>query len=236
MSFCVAFIMVPMLSNAAVPTVSKASEQVAEQDVTETTVAFTVESEHTEYLAAPPAETESHQIVNPVNPSGSATAEEERRKGEEYLAQQEAARAEREAHEALLAEYFTEDDVVMMAQLIDIEAGSVYPLYRRAAVGWTVLNRLDGGRWEPTTISGIISQDGQYAWYAGRSYSDVNYDIARDVLARWAEEKISGNEDPGRVLPIQYEYFYGDGEQNHFYDASGNYWDYGIEMDPYENW
>ena len=81
-----AFIMVPMLSNAAVPTVSKASEQVAEQDVTETTVAFTVESEYTEYLAAPPAETESHQIANPVNPSGSAIAEEERRKPDEASA------------------------------------------------------------------------------------------------------------------------------------------------------
>lgn len=233
MSFCVGLLMVPMLSYAATAPEASAA-MAAETDVTTAITAETVEPEHTEYLAAPPAETELHQVT--VIPSSSAIAEEERRKGEEYLAQQEAARLEREAHEALIAEYFTEDDVIMMAQLIDIEAGSVFPLYRRAAVGWTVLNRLDNGRWGPTTISGIISQDGQYAWYAGRSYSEINYEIARDVLTRWAEEKISGNEDPGRVLPIQYENFYGDGEQNHFYDASGNYWDYGIEMDPYEDW
>jgi hypothetical protein len=181
-------------------------------------------SEPTTYMAEP-VTLERHEF----EVSESSIAEEERRKGEERLAEMEAA-AEREAQ---IEAYFTEDDVVMMAQLIDIEAGAVYPLYRRAAVGWTVVNRVDGNRWEPSTISGIITQPGQYAWYAGRSYSQENYNIARDVLTRWATEKVDGVTDPGRVLPENFDSFYGDGNQNYFYDAYGNYWDFGIEVDPY---
>lgn len=181
-------------------------------------------SEPTTYMAEP-VTLERHEF----EVSESSIAEEERRKGEERLAEMEAA-AEREAQ---IEAYFTEDDVVMMAQLIDIEAGAVYPLYRRAAVGWTVVNRVDGNRWEPSTISGIITQPGQYAWYAGRSYSQENYNIARDVLTRWATEKVDGVTDPGRVLPENFDSFYGDGNQNYFYDAYGNYWDFSIEVDPY---
>lgn len=181
-------------------------------------------SEPTTYMAEP-VTLERHEF----EVSESSIAKEERRKGEERLAEMEAA-AEREAQ---IEAYFTEDDVVMMAQLIDIEAGAVYPLYRRAAVGWTVVNRVDGNRWEPSTISGIITQPGQYAWYAGRSYSQENYNIARDVLTRWATEKVDGVTDPGRVLPENFDSFYGDGNQNYFYDAYGNYWDFGIEVDPY---
>ena len=181
-------------------------------------------SEPTTYMAEP-VTLERHEF----EVSESSIAEEERRKGEERLAEMEAA-AEREAQ---IEAYFTEDDVVMMAQLIDIEAGAVYPLYRRAAVGWTVVNRVDGNRWEPSTISGIITQPGQYAWYAGRSYSQENYNIARDVLTRWATEKVDGVTDPGRVLPENFDSFYGDGNQNYFYDAYGNYWDFGIEVDSY---
>ena len=142
---------------------------------------------------------------------------EEKRKGEQLIA---SAESEQQAFEEMVATYFSESDIVMLAQLIDIEANSVYPLNRRAAVGWTVLNRLDNGRWGPTTIAGIISQPGQYAWYSRRSYSQENYDIAKD----------------GRVLPPNYDCFYGDGSQNHFYDVNGSYWDFSVPYDPYENW
>ncbi len=158
---------------------------------------------------------------------------EEQRKGEELVA---AAEAEEQEFKAKLAEYFSESDVVMLAQLIDIEANSVYPLSRRAAVGWTVLNRVDNGRWGPTTIAGVIQQPGQYAYYSGRSYSQTNFDIAQDVLTRWATEKIEGCPNFGRVLPPNYDCFYGDGSQNHFYDEGGNYWDFSVPYDPYESW
>lgn len=158
---------------------------------------------------------------------------EEKRKGEQLIA---SAESEQQAFEEMVATYFSESDIVMLAQLIDIEANSVYPLNRRAAVGWTVLNRLDNGRWGPTTIAGIISQPGQYAWYSGRSYSQENYDIAKDVLTRWATEQIEGVPNFGRVLPPNYDCFYGDGSQNHFYDVNGSYWDFSVPYDPYENW
>lgn len=158
---------------------------------------------------------------------------EEKRKGEQLVA---ATESEQQEFEEKVATYFSESDIVMLAQLIDIEANSVYPLNRRAAVGWTVLNRLDNGRWGPTTIAGIITQPGQYAWYSGRSYSQENYDIAKDVLTRWATEQIEGVPNFGRVLPPNYDCFYGDGSQNHFYDVNGGYWDFSVPYDPYENW
>lgn len=130
-------------------------------------------------------------------------------------------------------DYFSEDDVVMMAQLIHAEAGGVFPYNRRAAVAWTVLNRLDNGHWGPTTIRGIITQPDQYAWYEGCIYTEKDYEIARDVLERWATEKFSGEVDEGRILARNFESFYGDGNQNYFYDENGNYWDFNVSYDPY---
>ena len=172
------------------------------------------------------SESESEAIVSGV-------AVEEERKGLEKIA----ARLDEELTlELQLSEYYSESDVVMMAQLIDIEAGAVWPLCRRAAVAWTVCNRLDNGRWGPETIQGIIKQPGQYAYYSGRHYSHTNYEIAKDVLGRWALEKISKERNSGRILPEAFESFWGDGSQNHFYDSKGNYWDYSVGFDPYENW
>lgn len=152
---------------------------------------------------------------------------------EELFASQKVAWLERQAQ---LEQYFSDDEVIMMAQLIDIEAGGVFPLYRRAAVGWTVTNRLDSGLYDQSSIGGIIAQEGQYAWYAGRSYDSVNYEIALDVLTRWADERISGEQDLGRVLPKEFMSFYGDGEQNYFYDREGNFWDFEVKYDQYEDW
>ena len=163
----------------------------------------------------------------------SGTARNEIEKGLRHLKEMEERKAKREAE---LAAYYSESDVVMLAQLIDIEAGAVWPLNRRAAVAWTVLNRIDNGRYGPTTVYGVITQPNQYAWYSERGYSDMNYRIAKDVLMRWADEKISGQTNSGRILAANFENFYGDGEQNHFYDYNGNYWDFSVGYDPYAGW
>ena len=134
-------------------------------------------------------------------------------------------------------EYFTEDDIVMMAQLIHAEAGGVKPLYCRAAVAWTVLNRMDNGYSSAcTSIAGTIKQPGQFAWYASCSYTDLDYQIAEDVLMRWAWEQITGETNEGRVLPSKYMYFWGDGYQNYFNDGVGSYWNFTVSYDPYEDW
>lgn len=144
---------------------------------------------------------------------------------------------EEAAIEAQLSEYFTEDEIIMAAKLIHAEAGSVYPLNRRAAVIWTVCNRIDNGYSSSrTTVSAVITQPGQFAYYSGCSYSDLDYAIAKDVLTRWATEQITGETNEGRILPSQYMFFWGDGSQNHFNDGKGNYWDYSVEYDPYEDW
>lgn len=212
---------IPYPSFGALADTSQDEELIA---VSETTV------EGTEVDAAP--EAVEAIDVEPINYDGSIACEE-CRKGAEHLEALAVAEAAAIEYQNQLAQLFTEEDVIMMARTIDAEAGAVYPLSRRAAVGWTILNRLDNGRWGPTTIAGIISQPGQFAYYANHGYSELNYQIALDVLTRWADEQITGEQNPGRVLDQEYEFFYGDGSQNHFYDWERHYWDYDVEYDPY---
>ena len=134
-------------------------------------------------------------------------------------------------------DFFSEEEVVMMAQLIHSEAGGVYPLNRRAAVALTVCNRINNGYSSScTSIAATIKEPGQFAWYKGCSYTDLDYRIAKDVLTRWANEIITGELDEGRILPSKYMFFWGDGSQNHFNDGKGNYWDYSVDYDPYADW
>ncbi len=134
-------------------------------------------------------------------------------------------------------DFFSEEEVVMMAQLIHAEAGGVYPLNRRAAVAWTVCNRINNGYSSYcTSIEGTIKEPGQFAWHKGCKYTDLDYRIAKDVLTRWSNEIITGKPDEGRILPSKYMFFWGDGSQNHFNDGKGNYWDYSVSYDPYADW
>lgn len=188
------------------------------------------------YAAVSPTPTPTPE-VKPTEPDvvsfGVSVAQEQ----QSQICEEVSAMIEEAAFQAQLSEYFTEDDIIMVAQLIHAEAGAVYPLNRRAAVAWTVCNRIDNGYSSSrTTISAVIKQPGQYAWYSGCSYSDLDYAIAEDVLTRWATEQITGEVNEGRVLPSEYMFFWGDGSQNHFNDGKGNYWDYSVEYDPYEDW
>lgn len=205
-----------------------------EDSTVETVVEETVQTDITDCDLVTTDDENALEEVEPVVYDASI-AREESRKGAEHLEALAAAEAAGIAYQAQLAEYFTEEEVIMLARTIDAEAGAVYPLCRRAAVGWTVVNRLDNGRWGPTTIGGIVSQPGQYAYYAYHGYSEVNYQIALDVLTRWADEHITGETNEGRILGPDYECFWGDGSQNHFYDTEGNYWDYSVDYDPYSN-
>ena len=141
-----------------------------------------------------------------------------------------------------------ESDAEMLANMAWNECRGVKASRERAAVMWTVLNRVDDERW-PDTIAEVITQRNQFAYTgkptlhneadralydeADRALYDELLSLARDVLMRWLFEK-QGVEDVGRVLPREYVFFAGHGGHNWFRTKSGGrYWAFGLP-DPYE--
>lgn len=129
--------------------------------------------------------------------------------------------------------YYKESDIVMLAKLMYQECGGVPSDTEKACVVWTVLNRVDE---YGETIYEVVTAKNQFAYYEDRPIDDVLYQLAKDVLTRWNNEK-NGEVDVGRVLPPDYLWFSGDGEHNHFrnaYKGQFSIWDYSLET-PYES-
>lgn len=123
-----------------------------------------------------------------------------------------------ETEEPELEIYYTENDVIIVAKVIEAEAGGISSFAERAAVAWCILNRVDytGSEYSfPSTIAGCATETGQFAYYSYTQYSDESYEIAADVLERWNLEQ-NGYTDVGRTLPSEYLFFSGDGSHNHF--------------------
>lgn len=129
--------------------------------------------------------------------------------------------------------YFTEDDITDIAKLLLRECGGVPSKTEQACVAWCVLNRVDE---QNSSIYEVLRSPDQFAFYESTEVQDDLYNLAKDVLSRWNDER-NGVSDVGRVLPKEYTYFHGDGVHNYFRNAfDGNYdtWDYSLES-PYEN-
>lgn len=129
--------------------------------------------------------------------------------------------------------YFTDDDVVDLAKLLVRECGGVPSQTEQACVAWCVLNRVDEYN---SNVYDILREPNQFAFSESAEVREDLYELAKDVLCRWNDEK-NGIMDSGRVLPKEYTYFHGDGIHNYFRNTfNGNYdtWDYSLES-PYEN-
>lgn len=117
-----------------------------------------------------------------------------------------------------------DDLAYMMAQTVYGEAKDCDD-YQKSMVCWCILNRYDCGLFTGDTIEEIITAENQFHGYkSSHPIRDDCYNIAVDVLKRWAIEKHDGYVY-GRTLPEQYVYFYGDGVINHFRDRNGNHYD-----------
>lgn len=126
-------------------------------------------------------------------------------------------------------------EVEMLAKTIWGEARGIQSTTEKAAVVWCVLNRVDSDDF-PCTVPEVLTQKNQFAGYSARfPATEEHKAIAADVLTRWHEEK-QGAQDAGRVLPIEYTFFTGDGEHNHFRTEyrQGDRWDWSLPS-PYEN-
>jgi len=129
-----------------------------------------------------------------------------------------------EAEDEIL--YYTEEDVLALAQMGEGEAGGIPSDMEVAATMWSACNRLDSG--DPyyaglESIKDIVAQPYQYHGYnPDRVPSERLMALARDVLSRWNAEK-NGATDVGRVLPREYMFFHGDGWHNYFTTVPGGY-------------
>ena len=109
--------------------------------------------------------------------------------------------------------YFTEADVIALAQMLYGEARGC-TVDNQSKCVWCVLNRVDDARF-PDTIIGAVSQSGQFYGYS--PYFPV-WDnlraVALDVLTRWSMEKQGA--DVARELPSTHLWFTGNGSENVF--------------------
>lgn len=109
--------------------------------------------------------------------------------------------------------YFTEADVIALAQMLYGEARGCTVDNQMKCV-WCVLNRVDDARF-PNTIIGAVSAPGQFYGYSPNfPVWDNLYAVALDVLTRWSMEKQGA--EVARELPETYCWFTGYNGSNHF--------------------
>lgn len=96
----------------------------------------------------------------------------------------------------------------------------------QAAVVWCVLNRVDAGYGDLMTVA----TSGLFVGYRPENpVEPAVLDLCADVMQRWSDEKTLG-ESAGRVLPVDYLWFHGDGMHNYFRNAyrGGDTWDWSL--------
>ena len=109
---------------------------------------------------------------------------------------------------------YDEEQAIALAKLMYAEARGCSKR-EQSMVAWTVLNRVDVGYDGMTDFWSILTAPSQFAYWSSCSYEEYEYEIAVDVLQRWAAEK-DGVQNSGRTLPKGYLYYYGDGVHNYF--------------------
>ena len=125
------------------------------------------------------------------------------------------------------------EDIERMSKAVWGEARGCTPT-EQAAVVWCILNRVDDPRW-PDTIEEVCITS-QFNGYNPTNPVDPDiYTLTLDVYVRWVREH-TGERDVGRVLPVSYCFFYGDGKHNHFQKSFGadEVWGWSLPS-PYEN-
>ena len=129
---------------------------------------------------------------------------------------------------------YDKGQAIALAQLMWAEARGCSER-EQSLVAWTVLNRVDVKYDGMTDFWSILTEPDQFAYNYNNPFLQYEYDIAVDVLQRWAAEK-DGVVDSGRTLPKGYLYYYGDGKHNYFSTdgQSDELW-FGLG-DPYEGW
>ena len=135
-------------------------------------------------------------------------------------------------------EYYTKDDVFILANIVYHEARGISRGVELACVVYTACNRVDAGY---GSLREVITAPYQFAYVRGANITDSPYynrcyEIASAVLKSWNAEK-NGKENTNRCLPQDYLWFSGDGRHNYFRNAyrGGAVWNYSLP-DAYSAW
>ena len=132
-------------------------------------------------------------------------------------------------------QYYTENDVILIAKTLLGECGGVPSKERQAACAWVILNRVDSEGYGDS-IKSVITKKSQFIGYkSSNAVRDDLYDLSCDVLERWSREK-DGEIDVGRTIPNDYYFFTGNGKENRFrkkFKSTGVYWDWSLP-NPYD--
>ena len=126
-------------------------------------------------------------------------------------------------------------EVEALAKMLYGEARGIASDMEKAACVWCVLNRVDDPRF-PDTVLEVLEAPYQFAGYsADYPVLPELATLAADVLKRYHAEK-NGEENVGRVLPVEYLYFTGDGRNNHFTIGwkDAETWDWSLQ-NPYDD-
>jgi hypothetical protein len=109
----------------------------------------------------------------------------------------------------------SDDEIIMIAQTVWGEARGM-DKYHQSMVVWCILNRVDTGRWG-NRVAGVIKAENQFIGYSNNNPVEEQFVIlAKDIIARWRLEKLSGYE-VGRTLPKHIVNFHAGGGYNQFY-------------------
>ena len=141
--------------------------------------------------------------------------------------------SEVEVTEPVIENPFTNEEINYIAKTVWGEARGLSKTHQSAVV-WTILNRVDDGRFGKGVI-GVVTAPSQFAGYRSSNPVDPEIrDLVVDVLDRYSQEK-AGIKNVGRVLPKEYLYFRGNGKVNLFSKKwnSNNVWDWSLKS-PYE--
>ena len=112
-----------------------------------------------------------------------------------------------------------ESDAVLIAKTMWGEYRNAENYNQCASVAWCVLNRLDVGTFG-NSVKEIVTAPHQFDGYSASNPVDARlYQIADEVLARWALEKTAANSDVGRTIPSDYLWMQGNGYVNTYRNA-----------------
>ncbi|MCI8589841.1 MAG: hypothetical protein HFE77_03925 [Clostridiales bacterium] len=128
-------------------------------------------------------------------------------------------------------EEINEEELILLAQLIQGEAGSS-GLTQKAAIVWVVFNRIDNGY---GTLSEVVTGGAFYGWGDWQECTEENKLLAKDVYIRWQAEQ-AGFTEVGRVIPANCCHFSGNGMRNLFRvgGLKGEVWDFSLPS-PYNS-
>lgn len=83
--------------------------------------------------------------------------------------------------------YFTENDAVDLAKVLVRECGGVSSKTEQACVAWCVLNRVDE---YGSSVYDVLREPNQFAFRESAEVREDLYELAKDVLQRWNDEKM----------------------------------------------